>query len=793
MKEQTVLLTYRTNCSIISVQNTFVTGVFMRRVLCILLSLIIALAAAFGPVSPAAAKSDDSKIIVPLQNDYVPRIVQYVFGYNARTPLGFAYVGTEGMNSNNCAANYDVYLLPVVDLGLTAGDILICRNDKQGWSDGWLYNIYLFDENMKFLNKESNYTARGIPRSIELTEDVGFIGMKVIFGGYGNNLAFDKSDIPIEEFEIYKNTVSAENAVDYISLWNDMINYDESFNIRQKMFGHNVEWDYTITDNCSNSLSHRLEYYDIYDIDLYKTSDGKYIAAHDSAYCFSNMTFSEIKQRYPDIMTFEEVLEYSKTNNKTVFISTSNSEIRKIIEDFNMTDNVHYEKAFDIKAPQQNQGNNGHSVVQWSCIDSRHFNKTYIQDWQKLYNSVSLCTGGYSSVEYFTDEQIDWCIDKGVELGFAFFGGVVGDYRSNSLSVTAPYHFFKTHNKSVMNKLSYFMVDNEEYSELLIKAACRYAYGMNCDVYDRTPDLTDFEISTVSLSLESSITMNFKVFKSAAADFEKPYMVFNCRGDELIVTDYTEQGEYYVFSYPSISPQLMNDDVAAVLHATHNGIDYASPEKVMSVRTYAYAMLGRCNSDNYARLGTLLVDLLNYGAAAQKYTNYQTDTPVNADLTDEQKSWGTNTEPIFENIRDYNYKTVENPLSVWTGAGLVLNNSVMVRVKFSAENIENKTVRIICGKGEFTYSIEDFIHNKDGSYYVYCDEIFADEMSEEILLAVYDNNIQCSNTMRFSVESYAGLVHDNYAGSELDELTTAMMRYGNSAKAYGTQNDERSI
>lgn len=293
------------------------------------------------------------------------------------------------------------------------------------------------------------------------------------------------------------------------------------------------------------------------------------------------------------------------------------------------------------------------------------------------------------------------------------------------------------------------------------------------------------KISTVSLSLESSITMNFKVLKSAVADFENPYVVFNCEGDELTVTDYTEQGDYYVFSYPGISPQLMNDNVKAVLHATHNGIDYTSPEKVMSVRTYAYTMLERYNTDSYAKLRTLLVDLLNYGAASQKYIGYQTDKLVNADLTDEQKAWGTSTAPTFENIRNYDYKTIENPTSKWVGSGLVLNNSVMVRAKFTAGSIENKTVVITCGKGRFTYSKDDFVKDKDGSYYVYCNEIFANEMSEEILLTVYDNGIPSSNTMRFSIESYAKLVHDSYAGKALDELTTAMMRYGNSAKAYG--------
>ena len=296
------------------------------------------------------------------------------------------------------------------------------------------------------------------------------------------------------------------------------------------------------------------------------------------------------------------------------------------------------------------------------------------------------------------------------------------------------------------------------------------------------------KISTVSLSLESSITMNFKVLKTDLEDFENPYVVFTCEGDELTVTEYKEQGEYYVFSYPGISPQLMNDEVNAVLYATYSndGEVYNSPAKAMSVREYAYTLLERYSSADYAELRTLLVDLLNYGAAAQTYVGYQTEELVNADLTDEQRSWGTNDEPEFENIRDYHYATIDSPASEWLGSGLVLNNSVTIRAKFSAEDIENKTVVITCGNGEFTYSKDDFVKAEDGNYYVYCDELFANEMSKEILLTVYDNGIQYSDTMRFSIESYAKLVHDSYAGTALDDLTTAMMRYGRSAEAYGS-------
>lgn len=292
-------------------------------------------------------------------------------------------------------------------------------------------------------------------------------------------------------------------------------------------------------------------------------------------------------------------------------------------------------------------------------------------------------------------------------------------------------------------------------------------------------------INTVSLSLESSITMNFKVLKSSLSSFDEFYMTFECGGKEEKVTDYKETDKYYVFSYKGINPQLMNDNVTAVLHAKNKSEEYTSPEKIMSVREYAYTMLDRYSDDEHSKLRTLLVDLLNYGAAAQIYAGYQTDNLVNSDLTDVQKDWASKDTTEFKNIRNLNYKTISNPTAEWKTCSLVLKNSIMVKVKFSAKDVENKTVEIVLKNAKFTYTKDDFVNNGDGTYYVYCNELFANELSDDLLFTIYENGKPCSNTMLFSVESYARLVRDNYKDKPLDKMTTAMMLYGKSAKAYG--------
>lgn len=178
------------------------------------------------------------------------------------------------------------------------------------------------------------------------------------------------------------------------------------------------------------------------------------------------------------------------------------------------------------------------------------------------------------------------------------------------------------------------------------------------------------------------------------------------------------------------------------------------------------------------------MDLLNYGSATQKYVGYQTDNLANSDLTATQKSWASKDTKEFKNIRNYDYKTISNPTVQWNSCGLVLGNAIMFKVKFTADNVENKTVEITLRNAKFTYDKNDFKNNGDGTYYVYCNELFAHELGDEVLLTVYENGVPCSNTMLFSVESYARLVRDNYKGTPLDEMITTMMLYGNSAKEY---------
>ncbi len=297
-------------------------------------------------------------------------------------------------------------------------------------------------------------------------------------------------------------------------------------------------------------------------------------------------------------------------------------------------------------------------------------------------------------------------------------------------------------------------------------------------------NIPQLKFAGASLSLQHNLTINYKVDKSLfeSAGYTKPYAVFKLNGVTTKVSEYTVSGNTYVFTFRNIAPNQMNDSIYATLYATYDGEEYASATREYSVAEYCYNMLNKCSDDEYAKFRTLLVDLLNYGAASQTYTDYKTDALVNASLTASQKQLGTSKEPAMNTVFNSSYKVVDNPTAKWKGAALNLNNSVSMRLKFTADNIEGLTVKVKTDKNTWSISSDKFIKD-DNAYYVYFNGLNAGQMRENVYLTIYNGSTPVSNTVCYSIGSYA-YEKQNSTVAGLSELVKAMMKYGDSAYAY---------
>jgi hypothetical protein len=91
-----------------------------------------------------------------------------------------------------------------------------------------------------------------------------------------------------------------------------------------------------------------------------------------------------------------------------------------------------------------------------------------------------------------------------------------------------------------------------------------------CDCGYTAQEGTVPTIDGYSISLKDNFAINFFVKK---ADFEgsyykDPYMVFVMKEQETKVTEYTTRGDYYVFTFGNLAPDLMQQTITANLYAT---------------------------------------------------------------------------------------------------------------------------------------------------------------------------------------------------------------------------------
>lgn len=99
-----------------------------------------------------------------------------------------------------------------------------------------------------------------------------------------------------------------------------------------------------------------------------------------------------------------------------------------------------------------------------------------------------------------------------------------------------------------------------------------------------------------------------------------------------------ENPNYYEFTYDGLAAKEMCDVVSVtIFDSTDTAI---SETKTTSIRSYAMQVLGKTDTESVAAY-TALVDMLNYGAAAQKYFGYATGDLANSELTPEQMALAT--------------------------------------------------------------------------------------------------------------------------------------------------------
>ncbi len=324
-------------------------------------------------------------------------------------------------------------------------------------------------------------------------------------------------------------------------------------------------------------------------------------------------------------------------------------------------------------------------------------------------------------------------------------------------------------------------VVDSEYNDCLLNAEWSYRYD---------PEL---RFTTIGVSLENNLIFKYKVRISkvlAGTDYENLHAIIRLNDDERDVVGVLD-GEFYVFEFQNIYPQLIGDDIVGTVYAYKGGVEYRGKTTTQNILTYCVNQLSASN-DSQGKLRRLLVDLVNYSSAVQTYANYKTDTLANQDarFNSAWQGWGTQTDPTCTNYTNARYETVSNPEVTWKGIGLTLDNKVVIRYTFIVADPTGVTVQFRNASGNliWTATEDDFVptvvttsNGQETRYIVFLDKLIVTQMREIVYAKAYRGGDVISNTLQYSIESYASA---NWNNTKLKPILRTMMNYGDSAIAY---------
>ena len=304
------------------------------------------------------------------------------------------------------------------------------------------------------------------------------------------------------------------------------------------------------------------------------------------------------------------------------------------------------------------------------------------------------------------------------------------------------------------------------------------------------------------LALGNDLTMTFRLNPEKIAKYDSNTMylevardVYGSDGSKTVETvildEYVNDGKRLVFTLKGISSAQMNDAIRATLHIKDaQGREYVSPVRSTSVTTYLKDLLEAQPTGN-EKLYTLIMDMLNYGAAAQRYFNRHVDAPANTAFEIFKKYEGYASANLSAPLEDM-YAMSENAgasgklnLTIDLGTRIGITYKVTLPEGIAAEEAVI-IVKDAAGSELERLEIAGNPTDSKGRYIVNFYGSTSRDMRRVVYATGYANGKAITGTYAYSISTYAWGVQDVTAGwpANLVNVTRAMMLYGDSANVY---------
>lgn len=314
--------------------------------------------------------------------------------------------------------------------------------------------------------------------------------------------------------------------------------------------------------------------------------------------------------------------------------------------------------------------------------------------------------------------------------------------------------------------------------------------------FDEDAANTELNTTQISLSLSSDISIIYVLKDGVLNHYARVWAEFtDASGQSLGSTDAkveTIDGvSYTCVRYNGITAKEMAKEITVTIYGSNSdGTSvYHSEEYTNSVAGYARQLLEMDSTGN--ALKQLVVDMLNYGAAAQNYFGYQTSKLAN-DGFDAYQSYASAAYDLNNISGDKSSSHSSGTRVNFVGRTLVLKNKVGIAFILDASDYEGDIADVSVAVRDYSGNLIDTISGSElqkygsegNKYYGITYAITAARMQERHTFYVMIEGKETAEAyMEYSVSAYANNMKDN-SNQKLIALLTELMEYSDSVKAY---------
>ena len=336
------------------------------------------------------------------------------------------------------------------------------------------------------------------------------------------------------------------------------------------------------------------------------------------------------------------------------------------------------------------------------------------------------------------------------------------------------------------NQSSFTYSFNSKYSKITATygtASTTALTGVSGNAVLTLTPATTASISTkmVQMVLGNALDMRFAFPYSESLDGGYAIVTKNYadgRGNVVVKIDSSEwvqttigSTSYYYLTFSDISAKEMSDNIYVTIYGS-DGKPF-SVEFCESVQSYIERCVGNYSEDTteHQLVRTMLVDMLNYGSAAQAYFDYGTDKLANVNAN---QDYATTDLTACSDGREAGTN--------FAGSRLELTNSINLQVAFNG--LQSDMYAVVAFTNHRGKVISTTVSPDSTNSYFSIDDIVVADGRQPVTVTVYDSNGNVYGTVKDGVASYVARTMEQTGTSALCDLCEKIMMFSDSAYAY---------